>query len=186
MSRRVPVRWVTLAEAVAIAAVAISGLTLYNSWHDREPAPVPAIKATTQILVLRATADREGSRIALNPVRPTQVIQSQTIAFPRALGVVAVETTGDPRIEADWLADALKKARGKPQAGDRRLPILLTTLYVEDGVTRTDCALYNLGYAIEEGGLFGSSHLRLRGLSLIGRQAGRDRRRLDAMWRPPA
>jgi hypothetical protein len=184
--RKVPIRWITLAEAVAIGAVLISGLGLYNSWSDRRDAAAPVAATKTEPLVLRATADKEGVRLSLAAVRDAQVIQSQTIAFPTALGVAAVETTGDPRVEADWVADALKRLGGKAGAGDRRLPVLLTTTYVEDGAERSDTALYNLGYAIEEGGLFGGSHVRLRGLSLVTRGSGATKARLDASWKPVA
>lgn len=185
--RRVPIRWITLAEAVAIGAVLISALGLYNSWSGDRPTPPAATPAATaHPLVLRATADREGARLSLAPVRDAQVIQSQTIAFPAALGVARVETTGDPRIEAEWINDALKKAGGKAGTGDRRLPILLTTVYVDDGASLTDVAVYHLGYAVEGGGLFGGTHVRLRGLSLVTRGKGATQARLDAMWRPAA
>ena len=187
MSRRVPIRWVTLGEAVAIAAVAISGLTLYNSWHERNdpPAALPARHA--QPLTLRATASADGSRLALAPAVAAQIVQSQTIAFPKALGVAPGATTGDPRVEASWVERPLREAdeHAGRAAGDRTLPILVTTRYVEDGADRSDVCVYRLGYAVESGGLFSGRHVRLRGLSLSARGVTGGQARIDA-WKPPA
>lgn len=184
--RRVPVRWVTLAEAVAIAAVAISGLGLYNGWNNRNEGPAPSGGAATgQPLVLKAAVEQEGARLKLAPVAASQVVQSQTIAFPATLGVAPVETTGDPRIEAGWFDKPLRRASGDAgkAVGDRRLPVLVTTRYLDGTTPRSDGAIYQVGYAIEEGGLFGGGHVRLSGLSLLARHAT-DAKRLDTLWTP--
>lgn len=187
--RRSRLRWITLGEAVAIAAVLISALGLYTSWQDRrsdaaDKAQASASAKAAHIFSVHATTARGGATLALAPIAEEQSIQSQRIAFPAALGVAPVETTGDPRIDAAWLADGLKKARHEAgmkdaTAGDARLPIAITTTYLDDGTVRTDRALYDLGYAIEGHFLIGSS-VRLRGLSLIAR--GADPARIDALW----
>lgn len=186
--RRVPVRWVTLGEAVAIAAVAISGLGLYNSWSNREATtpPPPAVVERATPLVLRVTVAEQGERLTLAPVADSHVIQSQTITFPSALKVSPVETTGDPRIEADWFARPLRRvmADAPDMTGDRKLPVLIVTRYLEDGAERTETAAYQLGYVIEEGGIFGGGRVRLHGLSLLDRGVRNGQQRLDVMWRP--
>jgi len=178
-------RWLTLGEAVAIAAVVISGLGLYNSWNRAET-PAPAVGSVKKAppLTLRAAAQADGARLVLSPVSSTQVVQSQTIAFPRALDISPVETTGDPRIEAGWVDLALRRAAepGKTGAGDRRVPVFITTRYIEDDVEKTDTAIYQLGYAFSEGGLFSARHVRLRGLSLAQRGVADGQKRIDAQW----
>lgn len=178
-------RWLTLGETVAIAAVVISGLGLYNSWNRAEtPAPAVGSARKASPLTLRATAQGDGARLVLSPVSAAQVVQSQTIAFPKALGVAPIETTGDPRIEAGWVDAPLRRAAAAkdPGAGDRRVPVLITTRYIEDDAEKTDTAIYQLGYALSEGGLFGGRHVRLRGLSLAQRGAADGQKRIDAQW----
>lgn len=191
---RVRRRLLTLGEAVAVLAVLISALTLWNSWRDRErterkEARAEAkTKAVTATVTLGAAADAEGRRLSLAALRDDQTIQGQTILFPPALKVAAIETTGDPRIEADWFADALRradKARDEDAGprGDARLPILVVTRFVTDAEVRTARAYYDLGYSWEEGGLFGGRRLRLKGLSFIAPARDRpDPARLDGLW----
>jgi len=172
-------RWITLGEMLAIAAVAISGLTLWNSYSDRTHKEADRTaeerKASTRaaILLLKATPTDDGRRLALAPVNADQTVQDQSIAFPSALGLAPVTTTGDARIEAGWFDSALKKARkarGRPDEskGDERLPIAITTRYLIDGKLLTDVAIYDVGYVLE-GRLLGGSAVRLRGLSIVRR-----------------
>ena len=175
---RVRRRWLTLGEILAIVAVAISGLTLWNSYRERTNADVArqaeSSKATRSAatLVLKAAPDRDGRTLALSPRLDSQTIQGQTIAFPKVLGLAPVETTGDARIERSWLEAALVKARKAADApdktaGDARLPLLIVTRFLIDGDPRVDRAVYELGYATDHGFLSGTS-VRLRGLSRVG------------------
>ena len=181
-------RWITLGEMLAVAAVLISALTLWNSYSERAHSEASRNaeerKAATraETLLIKATPADGGRRLTLAALNPEQTIQSQTIAFPSALGTSPVETTGDARIEAGWFGEALRKARkakGRPDEskGDERLPLAITTRYLVDGKLLTDVALYDIGYVLE-GHLLGGSTVRLRGLSL--------RRRLDAASAGPA
>lgn len=191
--RRARLRWVTLGEAVAIAAVVISGLGLYQGWQDRhaeqaEHAQEAQAAGKARVLSLRATAQRDGAVLALAPLADGQSIQSQTIRFPAALGIAPVDTAGDPRIEAGWLADGLKKARHAAgmkdeTAGDARLPVAIETQFLDGGDVRSDRAVYDLGYAVAGRFLLGST-VRLRGLSLVARGAGQAR--IDALWKTRA
>ena len=183
-------RWITIGEVVAISGLVISGLTFWDGHRAREreeaertsPAAAPAAR-----LVLKGTANGSGTRISLAPARSEQSIQTQRIEFPSALGVDAVETTGDARIETRWFADALRKARDRAgQEGattsDERLPVLVTTTFIANDVAHTDRALYDIGYAVSAGGLFDSGDVSLRGLSLVQANAAGDAKRLDAIW----
>lgn len=186
-------RWLTLAELLAVAAVAISALTLWDNHSDRarqrEAQTASASKASAEAatMVLRGTPDREGGRIALAALREDQAIQAQTFAFPTALGVDAIDTAGDPRIESGWFADGLKKAlkaaeRDDTVHGDERVPVLIGTRFLVDGRMIEDRTLYDIGVKLD-GQFLGGERVRLRGLSLVSHvKSGDGRRQLDARW----
>ncbi|MFT4053509.1 MAG: hypothetical protein QM681_03310, partial [Novosphingobium sp.] len=98
-------RWITLGEVLTVIAVTISGLTLWNSWSQRNESEAgkvadarhASVKAATLTLLTGSAADKE---LVLKPASPGQSVQSQSIAFPSALGLSDAETTGEPRIEA--------------------------------------------------------------------------------------
>ena len=187
-------RWITLGEILAVIAVLISGLTLWNSYSERNASEIERAEdkkraaAKSQTLVLRA--EGKGSKLAVTALDPGQAIQSQTIAFPSPLGVKPIETLIDPRIQAGWIEDAVKKARkagasGKA-SGDSRLPIAITTRFVSGGETHNDVAIYDVGYR-RDGNLFGGSEIDLLGLSLVEHVApARAKARLDAIWKERA
>ena len=186
-------RWLTLAELLAVAAVAISALTLWDNHSDRtrereqEAATASRASAKAATLVLRGVADRDGDRIALTALRDEQTIQAQTIAFPAALGVDAVDIAGDPRVESGWFAAGLKKAlkaagRDGTAHGDERVPILVNTQFLVDGRMLEDRALYDVGVKLD-GQFLGGERVRLRGLSLVSHvKDGDGQRQLDARW----
>jgi len=190
---RVRRRLLNLGEILAIVAVAISALTLWNSYAERKAneaehaheSAQSAKKAT--ILTLRATADKEGKTLALAPRADNQVIQSQTLLFPSPLGLSPAETSGDARIERRWLDGALVKARKaagvEEKLGDARLPVVIETHYLADGDEQSDRAVFELGYATSHS-LFGGTEVHLRGLSRLGSTPGRDAglKRIDALW----
>lgn len=189
-------RWITLGEVLAVLAVLISALTLYLNWADKkdERADKAAERAAENrkassraaALVLNAESVKD-DRIALRPTDPDQVIQSQTILFPRALGIAPVDTTGDPRIEAGWFDSALKKARTKARlpddsVGDERLPVVITTRFVVGGDAHENVALYDIGYGIAGRWIAGHS-LALRGLSRVETVRGdKAQATVDARW----
>lgn len=187
-------RWLSLGEALAIAAVLISALTFWDNHSDRarerDRADAAASKASAQasVMVLRGTPDRSGGRITLTPLHGDQAVQAQTFAMPTALGVNPVDTAGDPRIEAEWFAAGLKKAlkaagHDDPGRGDVRLPVLISTSYLVDGRMLRDSAIYDVGVALE-GQFLGGDKVRLRGLSLVSHADAKSaRQQLDARWR---
>jgi hypothetical protein len=168
-------RWISLGEAVAVAAVLISAATLWNSYAERKSAEADRTAAAQKegkveaALVLRARSADEGKRLTLEAVDPDQVIQSQRVILPSALGVQPIETAGDPRIEARWLSDALKKTEAqRTTAGDLRVPVAIVSRFTSKGEMHSAAAVYQLAY-VREGHLLGGSSIRLRGLSLVGR-----------------
>jgi hypothetical protein len=187
-------RWITLGEVLAVVAVLISALTLWNSWRERSDTEAERAKAEQKqnvkavSLLLTARADGVGDRLTLAPLGDDQTIQSQTIAFPAPLRVAPVDTAGNARIEAGWFDDALRKARHDAglkdeAAGDERLPVAITSQFLVDGTIRSDTALYDIGYALEDRFLKPSA-VKLRGLSLVSHvHAGTAQARLDALWK---
>lgn len=186
-------RWITLGEVLAVIAVIISALTLWNNWSQRSDSEAArhaeARQASTRAAMLVLTASTADQReLALRPAADGQSVQSQHIAFPTALGAAPAETTGEPRIEAAWFERALKKARnqaGLPDdsRGDERLPVVITTRFLVDGEAHEDVALYDIGYTISGRWLSGHS-VTLRGLSLVARvKTDEAQARLDARWK---
>lgn len=167
-------RWINLAELLAVAAVIISGLTLWNSYRERvgaeadKAAERQQADAAAEALLLRGTPDREGERLSLAPADAGQTIQTQRIAFPAAFGTAPVEMLSDPRIEARWVARALLRARGDAaeDRSDKSFPVQIVTSFYSGGVLHRDSARYAVGYRIEGGGLLSGHRVRLLGLSL--------------------
>jgi len=188
-------RWITLAEVLGVIAVLISGLTLWNAYRQRtgEEADKAAARAQAeaqaQILLLRATPDREGRILTLAAADSGQTIQNQTIAFPAGLGAATVDTVSEPRIEARWFEQALfhaREAQGghEESRGDERLPVAITTFFFSGGAMRRDSAIYDIGYRVEGGGLLGGHKVRMRGISRVETVSPRNAQaRLDAIWR---
>lgn len=186
-------RWITLGEVLGVAAVLISGLTLWNNWNDRRE--TKAEKAATEQrasakvakLVLLA-ADGGKQTLALKPAAAEQSVQSQTILFPTTLGVSPAATTGEPRIEGGWFEHALVKAReaaGLPDNshGDERLPVVIVTQYLADGDPHEDVAMYDVGYTIS-GKFLGGHSVTLRGISLVAKvKRDHAQAKLDARWK---
>jgi hypothetical protein len=186
-------RWITLAEVLTVVAVAISGLTLWNSWSERRDSEtsrqVEARQASSRAatLVLTATSSGKGT-LLLKPAAEEQAVQSQTIAFPTPLALAPAQTTGEPRIEATWFESALEKARDKADLpddsrGDERLPVAITTRFLVDGKPHEDVAIYDIGYTISGHWLSGHT-VTLRGLSLVSRvKRATSQASLNARWK---
>lgn len=191
--RRLPIRWLTLGEIVAVAAVVIAGLGYWDSHRQRdqearEKAEIAREKraeqrqsVAKQTFILTGTSDGSGERIRLAPVNPEQVIQTQTLIFPTPVRDDDVQTTGNPRIERHWFDAGLKRARrGDGDSG--RVPVGVVTSYIQDGETRSDRAIYLIGYSLKDRMLRGSE-VQLDGLSLARRNAsGELQRAVDALW----
>jgi hypothetical protein len=193
--KRLPLRWLSLAEIVGIAAVAIAALGYWD--NHRERALTEQEKATAEqarkaearagalklSFLMTGTPEASGERLRLNSVHGEQVIQTQAISFPLPVRADAVQTTGNPRIEAGWLdglPKALREAGVKATGG--RVPVGIVTVFIEDGQTKTDRALYLLGYSLHPR-MLRSEKVELEGLSLIGRGVGADLQpAVDAAW----
>lgn len=190
-TKRLPLRGLTLAEIVGVAALVLAGLGYWDSHRERqqqdreraqaerEHAKAEAEQGRTRVqqaqqeamrhaLVLTGTPAAGGSELKLQPVRGEQVIQNQTLWFPTEVRPDSVSTTGNSRIQASWIEDRLRRV-AKPD--DRRLPVAIETTFIEDGQTRTDRALYLIGFSLH-GRLIGGPRVELEGLSLARRDIG--------------
>ncbi len=187
-------RWLTLGELLGVAAVAISALTFWNSYRERTGAEAErqvaeqraGVKAAT--LLLKGTAELDGTRMAVTPLDPGQNVQDMKILFPAGVSVNPIETTGDARIEAAWFDTGLKRARkaagrDDESKGDERLPVALVTRFLSEGAAYDDVAIYDIGYAID-GEFLKGKVVRLRGLSLVARTTAKAAQaKLDGLWR---
>lgn len=176
-------RWISIGETVGILALIISGIGLYDSHQERvESRAAAASKPVARVapLVLTASADAEGTMLRLASPDGDRVIQTQTIIFPTALGLDSVDTVGNPRIEADWFAGALRKAVGDDRKAGR-MPIGIVTRYTDQGIERADIAIYDIGHGWRSR-LLQSDVPVLEGITRIAPAPGDPRAALDARW----
>src|SRR5689334_8184107 len=159
--RKLPVRWLTLAEFVGIAALLIAALGYWDNHRDRVQAEKERAAAEKQHQAeakagalkqtFLMTGQAQGKDLVrLSAVHHEQVIQTQAISFPSDVRSGSETTTGNPRIEAGWFEGGLEKAlkdRGvKAERG--RVPVGVETNYIEDGQAKTDRSIYLLGYSL--------------------------------------
>ena len=177
-------RWISLAEAVAVAGVLIAALTLYLTWSEKreeraeKAATVQSQQRAASVVTLRATRPKGGDRLDLADA--AHPVDSIDVAFPAALGIAAQTGLVKPAIEAGWLKRAVLDA-GKGQQGGR-VPVLLTSTFWEGADKRVDRAIYDVAWARDAGGMGGllGDGLKLEGMSL--RERGGSQARLDAIW----
>lgn len=189
--KRLPVRWLTLAEIVGVAALVLAGLGYWDSHRERlqqdreraqsereharaeaEQGKARAEQAQQEALrhSLLLTGTPSGGELRLQTARSEQVIQTQTLWFPTEVRPDSVSTTGHPRIEAGWIEDRLRKAA---KSEDHRVPVAIETSFIEDGQTRTDRAVYLIGFSLH-GRLVGGPRVEFEGLSLARRGVSGD------------
>lgn len=175
-------RWVTLAEAVAVAGVLIAGATLYLNWSERrdeaagkQAEQVAADSAAARLNLRAAIAD--GSVVTLSD--PDHDLLDTRIDFPAALGLSS-RTPVTARIERDWFAPALLAATdGGSDEREGRLPVLASLSYRVGDATRSASAIVEITWATD-GRLLAGRSLRITGARI--RQLGGDQKVVDALW----
>lgn len=188
--KRLPVRWLTLAEIVGVVALVIAGLGYWDSHRQTNAGEIERAEAAAErraeqraaalkrTFLMTGAPDRDGSRVQLTSANAEQVIQTQTVWFPADVRKDEIETTGAPRLEAAWVEDGLRKAKAKRG----RVPVGVLTIYIEDGQTKTDRSIYQLGYSIHPRTLR-SDRVELEGLSLARRGVDGDlQAAAGALW----
>ena len=157
--RKSRLRWVTLGEAIAIAALILSGLGLWREWNKREDPKVVVERLDTVPLALRGRVSDEGERLEVSAIENGHALQSLTVA---AAGK-SVEIGSGGRLGSDDV-ESLVGDPGDAE-GRQRLPVRITARYVEAGADKTATGSYVITYRWEGGGLFGGRHIRLEDFS---------------------
>lgn len=171
----------SLGEIIAITALTISAIGLWDARQDRaETRTEKARPVAAAPLVLTASVAGDGALLRLAAVGSDRVIQTQTIRFPAALGIDPIELVGNARIEADWFAAPLRSAIPTPRPAGR-LPVAITTRYTDGAAEREDVAIYDIGHQWRER-LLQSDVPTLEGITLVARGGKDVQRRLDARW----
>jgi hypothetical protein len=171
--------WLTIGEVAAVAAVVIASMNYWEAHrqHAAEQQHASAEERAQAAFVLTGSADARGRIVALQPVKTSQVIQSQTYLFPGdVLGHPQEVTAAKPGIDAEWISGGLGRAldqAGARGAGQAELPVGVVTTYVEDGESRTDRSIYQVGWAWRSRFLAGRK-ITLQGVSLLRRAAAGD------------
>ena len=158
-------RWVTLGEAVAVAALILSGLGLWNSWRSSQekPATERVVEARPRVaLALRGLAGDDGRVLVISAVEPGHALDSLTVSFAGSDQPVSLGSDG--RLHSRDVQRALGE-NAKRGDGIQRAPIRIDARYVEAGEDRRGGGNYMLTYRWEDGGLLGGRSVRLERLS---------------------
>ena len=159
--RRARLRWVTLGEAIAIAALILSGLGVWHEYNKRDEPPKMVVEAPTAIpLVLRGRVEDDGRKLTIAPIEDSHALQSATITA----GESKIEIGSDGELSAGAIEGALGK-KIEDGKGTHRLRVRIETRYVEAGADKTTTGSYAIRYKWEGGGLFGGRSLRFTGFS---------------------
>jgi hypothetical protein len=157
-------RMLNLGEAVAIGALILSALGLWNGWRgqgDDRPRPTTVVEQKMAVpLALRGRIENGGKAISISPVDPGHALDSLTLTIagkpPIALG-------SDGRLAASALEPALDAGAKDKQIAT--VPVRIAARYIEAGKDRRGGGNYRLSYRWEGGGLFGGHSLKLVGFS---------------------
>lgn len=178
-------RWISLAEAVAVAGVLIGAITLFLNWSDRraettEKATASKSEALAKAKVALTATASDGGRV-LKLIDAGHDLQEATVAFPRTLGVPIQRTTAEPGIDSRGFADVLLKLTDDgPDDRAGRVPVLVTVRYLVDESPRSHSAIYDVIWRTE-GRMLQGRTLRLEALRL--REPGGNQARIDALWK---
>ena len=157
--RKSRLRWVTLGEAVAIAALIVSAGGLWLSWKtsDKDRGPTEVVEKRQAVpLALRGKTIDDGRALEISPVESGHALQSLDVMVAASS---AIEAGSDGRLDASDLESALgdKAEEGK---GTHRIRVRIASKYVEAGADKTATGSYVIGYRWEGGGLLGGRSLR--------------------------
>lgn len=154
--KRSRLRWVTLGEAIAIAALILSGLGLWHEWRKAEDKPVVVEQAAAIPLVLRGRVRDEGRELEISPVEDSHALQS--------LAITIAGTQIDVGSDGELDADAVEEALANPAEGRHSTRVRVVARYVEAGSDKSATGSYVLTYKVRDR-LIGGKSLRLTGFS---------------------
>ena len=150
---------ISLGEAIAIAALAISGAGLWLAWQDSsKDGPTRIVEQRQAIpLTLRGKPQDGGKALEIMPVEPGHGLQSLTVTLKGA----TIEVGSDGVLAAS----DVQRALGETDRKDGRVTAAIAARYVEGGTDRRASRTYTIRYRWEGGGLFGGRSLRITGFS---------------------
>jgi hypothetical protein len=157
-------RLISIGEVIALAALIVSAVGVWISWKsssDDKPAQVVEQRQPIP-LTLRATVQRDGQDLVIEPVEPGHGLQSLKLTIK---GAAPIELGSDGRLQASDVQAALKERPKEAKDVTHRVPVQIDAHYVEMGKDRRGGGAYMLRYRWEGGGLFGGRSLWLVGLS---------------------
>jgi hypothetical protein len=158
--RRSRLRWVTLGESIAIAALLVSAVGVWISWKtdSGDKGPTTVVEKRQAIpLTLRGKVQSDGRSLEITPVEDSHALQSLTVALPEA---DAIEVGSDGQLSASDVESALGKSAADGK-GTHRVRARMVAKYVEAGADKSATGSYVISYRWEGGGLFGGRSLRL-------------------------
>jgi hypothetical protein len=162
--RRSRLRWVTLGESIAIAALLVSAVGVWISWKtdSGDKGPTTVVEKRQAIpLTLRGKVQSDGRSLEITPVEDSHALQSLTISLPEA---EAIEIGSDGQLSASDVESAPGKSAADGK-GTHRVRARMVAKYVEAGADKSATGSYVISYRWEGGGLFGGRSLRLVSLS---------------------
>ena len=154
-------RLINLGELIALAALIISGLGLWNGWSGRNDKPAVVVATARSVpLALRGKLEDEGKSLTIAPVEPGHALETLMLTAP---GKPALDLGSEPRLSASAVEGLLNDARKKEGTGSLR--VNFDARYIESGIERRGGGAYWITYRWTDGGLFGGHALRLTGMT---------------------
>ena len=152
--------WISLGEAIALAALIISAAGLWLAWKDSSnDGPTRVVEQRQPIpLTLRGVPLDDGRALQISPVEPGHGLQSLTVTLK---GSAPIEVGSDGRLAAS----DIERAMGDVEKKNGGVSVRIDTRYVEAGTDRKASRTYRIRYRWEGGGLFGGRSLRIAGFS---------------------
>lgn len=154
-------RLINLGELIALAALIVSGLGLWNGWSGRNDKPAVVVAASPSVrLALRGKLADNGKSLAITPVEPGHALETLTLTAP---GKPALDLGSDPTLTASAVEGLINSARKKEGTGSLR--VTFAARYIDGGTERRGGGAYWIAYRWTDGGLFGGHSLRLTGMT---------------------
>jgi hypothetical protein len=164
-SRKSRIRWITLGEAIAIAALIVSAFGVWISWQGsgEVKGPLTTIVERRPVipLTLRGTVQRDGRSMEISPIEDNHALQSLSITLPDAR---PIDLGSDGNLSAGDVESRLGKNAPEGK-GTHRVRASIFARYVEAGADKSATGSYLISYRWDGGGLFGGRSLRIVGLS---------------------
>jgi len=162
--RRRRLRWVTLGELIAIAALAVSAFGVWISYKSSDKdGPTRVVEQRQSIpLTLRAKREDDGRRLQISPVEESHALQSLTVTIA---GAPPIEVGSDGELDASAVESALTGRDEETKNRTLSVRAKIDARYVEMGKDRRNTGTYTLRYMWKGGGLFGGRSLHLVALS---------------------